>query len=37
MGMFRTAAGPLNVNPGIGWYPWRIRFNRQLEITLFEL
>jgi predicted MPP superfamily phosphohydrolase len=37
IGMFRTAAGPLYVNPGIGWYPWPIRFNCRPEITVFEL
>src|SRR6266404_3120729 len=37
MGMFLTAAGPLYVNPGIGWFPVPIRFNCRPEITVFEL
>ena len=37
MGMFHTAAGPLYVNPGIGWFPVPIRFNCRPEITIFEL
>jgi hypothetical protein len=37
LGMFRTAAGPLYVNPGIGWYPVPIRFNCRPEITVFEV
>jgi len=37
LGMFRTAAGPLYVNPGIGWFPVPIRFNCRPEITLFEM
>ncbi len=36
LGMFRTAAGPLYVNPGIGWFPVPIRFNCRPEITVFE-
>ena len=36
MGSFSTAAGPLYVNPGIGWFPWPIRFNCRPEITVFE-
>jgi predicted MPP superfamily phosphohydrolase len=36
-GLFRTGAGPLYVNPGIGWFPWPIRFNCRPEITAFEL
>lgn len=36
-GRFDTAAGPLYVNPGIGWYPVPIRFNCRPEITVFEL
>ena len=36
MGLFQTAAGPLYVNPGIGWFPWPIRFNCRPEITVFE-
>jgi len=37
MGMFQTAAGPLYVNPGIGWFPWPIRFNCRPELTVFEI
>jgi uncharacterized protein len=37
MGMFETPAGPLYVNPGIGWYPIPIRFNCRPEITVFEI
>jgi predicted MPP superfamily phosphohydrolase len=37
MGMFRTGSGPLYVNPGIGWFPWPIRFNCRPEITVFEV
>ena len=37
LGLFRTAAGPLYVNPGIGWFPLPIRFNCRPEITVFEM
>jgi predicted MPP superfamily phosphohydrolase len=37
LGMFRTAAGPLYVGSGIGWYPVPIRFNCRPEITVFEM
>lgn len=37
LGLFRTAAGPLYVNPGIGWFPWPIRFNCRPEITVIEI
>jgi predicted MPP superfamily phosphohydrolase len=37
LGLFHTGAGPLYVNPGIGWYPVPIRFNCRPEITVFEL
>jgi predicted MPP superfamily phosphohydrolase len=37
MGLFHTSNGPLYVNPGIGWYPWPIRFNCRPEITVFEM
>jgi predicted MPP superfamily phosphohydrolase len=37
MGMFQTPSGPLYVNPGIGWFPWPIRFNCRPEITVFEI
>jgi uncharacterized protein len=36
LGLFRTAAGPLYVNAGIGWFPVPIRFNCRPEITVFE-
>ena len=36
-GLFHTDAGPLYVNPGIGWFPWPIRFNCRPEITVFEI
>ena len=35
-GLFDTPAGPLYVNPGIGWFPVPIRFNCRPEITVFE-
>jgi hypothetical protein len=37
VGLFRTPAGPLYVNPGLGWYPVPVRFNCRPEITLFEI
>jgi hypothetical protein len=37
VGLFQTAAGPLYVNPGIGWFPVPIRFNCRPEITVFEM
>jgi predicted MPP superfamily phosphohydrolase len=37
MGLFHTSAGPLYVNPGIGWFPVPIRFNCRPEITIFEV
>ncbi len=37
MGMLQTASGRLYVNPGIGWFPWPIRFNCRPEITVFEV
>jgi len=36
-GLFHTEAGPLYVNPGIGWFPWPIRFNCRPELTVFDL
>ena len=36
-GLFQTAAGPLYVNPGIGWFPVPIRFNCRPELTVFEM
>jgi uncharacterized protein len=37
IGMFRLAAGPLYVNPGIGWLATPVRFNCRPEITVFEI
>ncbi len=37
MGLFQTRCGPLYVNPGIGWFPFPIRFNCRPEITVFDL
>jgi predicted MPP superfamily phosphohydrolase len=37
MGLFHTSRGPLYVNPGIGWFPFPIRFNCRPEITVFEI
>jgi len=37
MGLFHTPAGPLYVNPGIGWFPVPLRFNCRPEITVFEI
>ena len=38
MGLFQTPAGPLNVNPGIGYIgDYDIRFNCRPEITLIEV
>ncbi len=37
MGLFQTDCGPLYVNPGIGWFPFPIRFNCRPEITVFDL
>jgi predicted MPP superfamily phosphohydrolase len=37
LGLFRTASGPLYVNPGIGWFPVPIRFNCRPEVTVFEM
>lgn len=37
MGLYRTANGPLYVNPGIGWFPVPLRFNCRPEITVFEM
>jgi predicted MPP superfamily phosphohydrolase len=36
-GLFDTDAGPLYVNPGIGWFPVPIRFNCRPEITVFDI
>jgi uncharacterized protein len=37
LGMFRLPAGPLYVNPGLGWLAVPIRFNCRPEITVFEI
>ena len=37
LGMFQVPAGPLYVNPGIGWLATPIRFNCRPEITVFEI
>ena len=37
MGMFQTAAGPLYVNPGLGYLVTRIRFCCRPEITVFDI
>ena len=37
LGWFQTPAGPLYVNPGIGWYPVPLRFNCRPEITVLEM
>ena len=37
IGMFRLPAGPLYVNPGLGWLYTPIRFNCRPEITVFEI
>jgi uncharacterized protein len=37
VGMFQVPAGPLYVNPGIGWMGTPLRFNCRPEITVFEI
>jgi hypothetical protein len=37
LGLFKTAAGPLYVNAGIGWFYLNMRFNCRPEITVFEI
>jgi len=37
MGLFQTQAGPLYVNPGIGWYYFDVRFNCRPEVTVIEV
>ena len=37
LGLFQTPAGPLYVNPGLGWFAYPIRFNCRPEITVFEV
>jgi predicted MPP superfamily phosphohydrolase len=36
-GLYQTPAGPLYVNPGIGWFNFPWRFNCRPEITLIEI
>lgn len=36
-GLFDSPAGPLYVNPGIGWFSIRARFACRPEITVFDL
>jgi predicted MPP superfamily phosphohydrolase len=36
-GLYQTPAGPLYVNPGIGWFSFSWRFNYRPEITLIEI
>jgi uncharacterized protein len=37
VGLFQTPAGPMYVNPGIGYFFANIRFNCRPEITIFEI
>lgn len=37
LGLFQTPAGPLYVNPGIGWFYVGARFNCRPEITVVEV
>jgi hypothetical protein len=37
LGFYQTPAGPLYVNPGIGWYYVNARFNCRPEITVIEI
>ena len=37
MGLYRTAAGPLYVNPGIGYFYANVRFCCRPEITVIEI
>jgi len=37
LGFFKTKAGPLYVNPGIGWFHVNLRFNCRPEITVIEI
>ena len=37
LGLFKTKAGPLYVNAGIGWFAYSIRFNCRPEITVIEI
>lgn len=37
LGLFSTPAGPLYVNPGIGYLTLKVRFNCRPEVTVFEV
>ena len=37
LGLFQTSAGPLYVNPGIGWFYLNVRFNCRPELTMIEV
>lgn len=37
LGLFQTKAGPLYVNPGIGWSYYDVRFNCRPEVTVIEV
>jgi uncharacterized protein len=37
LGLYETGAGPMYVNPGIGYFYANIRFNCRPEITIFEI
>lgn len=37
LGLFRTAAGPLYVGAGLGWFYLNLRFNCRPEITVIEI
>ncbi|HEY3854388.1 MAG TPA: metallophosphoesterase [Verrucomicrobiae bacterium] len=37
VGLFRLPAGPMYVNPGIGWLVTPVRFNCRPEITVFDV
>jgi predicted MPP superfamily phosphohydrolase len=37
LGLFQTEAGPLYVNPGIGWLHMDVRLNCRPEVTVFEV
>ncbi len=37
LGLFQTPAGPLYVNPGLGYHPVPVRFRCRPEITLIEM
>ena len=37
LGLYETPAGPMYVNPGIGYFYANVRFNCRPEITIFEM